>query len=365
MKLENPHSGIMWNSIKEIMRFEKEEDISFNGKCDGFYSITPLSIRWKNFFLNNLFWAYAKENQKHMICLSNKISEIREMVSNLNHIDIEEYLNKIKKLNNFSIYFTDFSENKRKLQEQLDGKKEDYLIVTQSRKNQVEEYITTIATKLFFIKKGYLVGEFEIPAHGSPDVVGIKGAFVNDLKNKGIIPTGGDESDLLIWQFLNRNSDQSEAQEETETIVCEIKSSGAWPQAYKQLSQEHKGYLKSHCFNKGYACFATTSNDADKQSYYGRLKYEAGCLIFVSDKEPVFKEDPICGNPSSSRKNESLSVWESKQKELVEYADKKITRTMISNIKAAELLKNMNDKKINEFYKKIDELTVKDVLDLI
>ena len=365
MKLENHHSEIIWNSIKEIMKNE-DNNILFT-KFDGFYSITPLSIRWKNFFLNNLFWGYTGKGQKDMIMLSDEIRKITDMI-NFNVMDIEEYVKLLTELN-FSIHLTDWNENRKELQEQ--HKNDYYAIITQ--KDKIEEFITTITAKLFFMKKGYLVGEFEIPVpeydigYGIPDVVGIKGDFVNKLKSKGIISLGGDESDILIWQELkNQPNDLNES---IEIIICEVKSSQDWNKAYKQLYKRgnSSGYLKSHCFNKGYACFSADSQEEAERKKVGLngLKYEAGSLIFIANKEPVFNEDPICQNPGSYRRDTALSVNDNCQKELIELANKRIARIMISNVGIIKLLEDINKLKINDLFREIDKMRVEDVINRI
>lgn len=365
MKLENSNSEIIWNSIKEIMKNMKNESNSILfTKSDGFYSIIPLSIRWKNFFLNNLFWGYTGKGQKGMIVLSNEIDKVINML-NPNIINVEEYIRVLTELS-LSIHLTDWDDNRKTLQEQ--HKNDNYAIITQ-KDDKVEEFITTITTKLFFIKEGYLTGNFEIPYpdYGEGDVIGIKGDFVNKLKSKGIIPFGGDESDILIWQKLKNQPNNLD--EQTETIVCEVKSSNAYGTAYQQLYErgndsQKSGYLKSHCFNKGYACFAVPSEEEAKRrkSSNQGLKYEAGSLIFVNNKEPIFNEDPICLNPSSYRKNKALSIQENCQKELIKFANKKIARLMISNMDIMDVLKDINNMKINNIFKKTENICIGDII---
>lgn len=362
MKLENPRSELIWNSIKRIMKNESK-NILFT-ISDGFYSITPLSIRWKNFFLNNLSWAYSGKEQKMMIRLSDKISKITDMI-NPAVMDIKEYVNVLSSLN-FSIHLTDWDENRKELQRQ--AKNDDNYAIIMQDNNRVEEFVTTIAVKLFLMNKGYLVGEFEIPFndYGAGDVIGIKGDFVNKLKSNGIIPFGGDESDFLIWKELI--SEPNKSNEQTETIVCEIKSSSAWSAAYRQLYErcndsKKPGYLKSHCFNKGFACFAAlTPTEDELKSLSSAGKYEAGSIIFVKNNEPVFNEDTICMNPSGYRKNASLSLRDDSQKQLIETANKKIARLMISNIDVAKVFEGINTMRINDIFREIGNVSVEDVI---
>lgn len=366
MRLENPYSELIWNTIKRIMKNESS-DVIFNAS-DGFYSITPLSIRWKNFFLNNLSWGYEGKGQKMMIRLSDKIKNLSDMIQPA-IMDIKRYINEISSLN-FSIYLTDWNENRREKESELQkqAKSDDsYAIILQDN-NRIEEFTTTIAAKLFLMNKGYLVGGFEIPSqyssYGLADVVGIKGDFVNKLKLNGIIPFGGDESDLLIWKDLKNKPNISN--EQTETIVCEVKSSKDRSKAYRQLyerSKEH-GYLKSHCFNKGFACFAALASTEDelKNMTMSAGKYEAGSIIFIKDSEPVFNDDTIYKNPSSYRKNASLSLLDNSQKQLIELANKKIARLMISNLDVSKVFDGINKMKINEIFKEIGNVKVEDVI---
>ena len=364
MKLENPNSKLIWDRIREIMKKELDS-ISFT-ESSGVYSITPLHIRWKNLFLNNLYWGYTGKGQKGMIVLSDEIIKIVNMI-NPDVMNIEEYVKVLTK-SNFSIHLTNWDNNRQELQDKFKNNDNNYVIITQ--KDRVEEFITTIVAKLFFMKKGYLVGEFEIPVpkyyvgYGIPDIVGIKGDFVNKLKSKGIIPSGGDESDILIWQELKNQP--SDLNEPTETIICEVKSSQDWNKAYQQLYDRgnSSGYLKSHCFNKGYACFSADSqNEAERKKIsISGSKYEAGSLIFIANKEPVFNEDPICQNPGSCRRAAAVSVNDNCQKELIKLANKKMARIMISNIVAINILKNTDKMRVNDIFREINRIRVEDVV---
>ena len=358
---EHIRSKIIWNAIREIMKY-RSENISFS-EVHGGYSITPINIRWKNFFLNNIFWGYKGPSQKKMILTSKKISEITERFK-FETMNLEKYINDLKNIN-FSIYLTDSEKSQKDLQNQLVDRNENYVIITQ-KDDKSEEHITTIVAKLYFIKRGYLVGEFGIPSkydmgYGIPDVVGIKGDFVNKLKSRGIIPKGGDESDFLIWSELKK--EPIHTNEKTETIVCEVKSSGAWNSAFKQLYERNggSGYLKSHCFNKAYACFGTLyGKDMPKPS----AKYEAGSLIFTSGSKPiVFLEDTISSNPSSSRKADSVLVQEMSQNELIKLANKTIARRMIANLSAKKVIPDIDNLTINQICKQIENIHVENVLE--
>ena len=70
MQVENECSKIIWDALREIMK-DEGENISFLEIPEG-YLFTPTSIRWKNFFLNNLFWGYSGRTQEEikMIVLS-------------------------------------------------------------------------------------------------------------------------------------------------------------------------------------------------------------------------------------------------------------------------------------------------------
>jgi len=324
--------------------------------------ITPVHIRWKNFFLYNLFWPHKGERtQQHLITLSDKLIEIANRID-IETMNIQHYIDDLAYID-FSVYLTDSEKNRKVLQNQL-GKK-NYAIVTQKVDGRVEEFITTIAAKLYFMKKGYLVGDFAIPpefgiGYGIPDIVGIKGGFVNNLKENGLLINGGDISDLLIWQQLKEKP--IKANEPLEIIDCEVKSSKDWNQGFKQLYDNH-GYLKSACFNTAYVCFGTLRNvDWQKPDSIN----EAGSLILTDNVNPlVFHEDPIVSNPSSSRRNNSVQANAIRQSELIDLANKLIARLMISSLTAKKILPNMGDITINQVIKQIQDIRVENVTDII
>ena len=327
------------------------------------------SIRWKNFFLQNLFWGHSGKSQRGMISFSSKIKQITSK-SNWLTLDVEEYFRDLTNIT-FSIYLTDSEKDKTALEKKLKEEGEEYVIITQSRKDVIEEYITTVVAKLYFVKKeGYLVVSSEIPdefgiSYGSGDVIGIKGGFVNKLKAEGIIPNGGCEEDFLIWTKLDK--EPINVNEKEETIVCEIKTSNQWSTAYKQLyerSKGGKGYLKSHCFDKGYVCFAEPfagplRSEIDRKQKPLESKFMAGSLIFTIDPDyVVFKEDP--------GRSESTLVNDKKREELIRRANKYVARLMISGINAKKIIPNIERLNINQISKEIGNIdTVEKVFDLI
>ena len=220
-----------------------------------------------------------------------------------------------------------------------------------------------------------MIGEFNIPDYGITDVIGIKGDFVDQLKSRGIIPKGGDESDLIIWQELrSKPIEDALLDKTTETIVCEIKGSSHWQDAFLQLffrkrNTQKPGYLKNKCFNKGYACFGSLDpNIEDKRKYKwenGNKKwYKAGSLILNNHRVQAFQEDDI---DSSERERQAPSVLlqEPEQKKLIQSANKEITRKIISNIEIIKLCENINTMKVNEVFAKIKNMTFEEVLSKI
>ena len=360
---------------------DEGENISFLEIPEG-YLFTPTSIRWKNFFLNNLFWGYSGRTQEEikMIVLSDGVEQITKKFQ-FETMNITKYVHELTNID-FSIYLTDSQKSQKILKKQLEKESKDFAIITQGR-GEIEEYLATIDAKLHFIKRGYLVGHFEIPVpfpqydtgYGDPDIVGIKGGFVNELKKDGIVPNGGDESDLLIWTELKE--EPVHTNENIETIVCEVKSSGGWNRAFEQLyfrdGDTHKpGYLKSHCFNEGYACFGAKVFADKKQP---PAKYDAGSLIFTIGPKPiVFHKDPVSNilsgkrmeesSPSSKRKEASVLVNEKCQSDLIELANKKITRRMMSELAIQKLIPDIINLNINQVINRIGNIRVENVLDM-
>ncbi len=364
MEKENVRSNskIIWSTMREIMK-DENKNISFSEVPEG-YVVTPRHIRWKNFFMSNLFWPHSGEKtQKHMIALSEKINEIAKKLDFLN-TDVENYIDELSNID-FSLYLTDSEKNRKTLNDQLTKENKNYAIITQQTEARIEEHATTIVAKLYFLKKGYLVGDFMIPSqfdigYGIPDIVAIKGDFVNKLKACGIIPNGGDDSDLLIWETILENS--IDANEPMETIVCEVKSSASWNQGFKQLYEDN-GYLKSKCFNKAYVCFGMHSETGEK---IPRAIHEAGALIFTDNTQPiVFREDPIFSNPSSSRRAPSVQVNKNRQVELIDRANYQCARIMAGGLLANKIIPNIGNLTIYQIFKQIKDIRVENVLEQI
>lgn len=366
---DNKCSQIIWNAIKKTMKNQVGCEFS---QVQEACVIRPTSTRWKNFFLDNSFWAHQGKSQKSMILCSEKVEKLGDELGFKETLDVEEYLKELSNIE-FSVYLTDFEESSIALKNRLNSENKDYIIITQ-KNGIIEEYVAQIVAKLYFIEKGYLVGAFEIPVekyeigYGFPDIVGIKGNFVNKLKERGIISNGGSESDILIWSSLKENP--VIVNDETEVIVCEVKSSAQWNSAFEQLYEKDgkPRYLKSHCFDKAYACFGVVSRDNEldiSRNQRPSAKYEAGRIVFSDGAEPIiFEEDTICSNPSSSRKANSVLVQKETQLKLIDLANKFIARQMISSLKLGSIIPNIADLNVNQIAKKLDKIRVENILDM-
>jgi hypothetical protein len=361
MEQENARSKIIWKSMQDIMKVEGE-NIMFSEVPEG-YKITPIHIRWKNFFIYNSYWPhiYPGGTQTNMITFSDKMKEIANSI-NTETMDIQNYVDVLTHTV-FSIYLTDSEKNRKALQKRLIN--ENYIIITQNVDGRIEEFITTIAAKLFFMKNGFLVGDFAIPSeyeisYGIPDIVGMKGGFVNYLKGKDFSINGLDVSDLLIWSYLIKIS--TRVNESLEIIDCEVKSSKDWNQGFKQLYDNH-GYLKSGCFDKAYVCFGTQRK---VEWHKPDSQHEAGSLIFTDSPEPiVFQEDTILCNPSSIRRKNSVKAKQNRKSEMMDLANQRVARLIMGDLSMPKIILNIGDCKVNQFFKKIKDTRVENVIDMI
>ena len=120
---------------------DEGENISFLEIPEG-YLFTPTSIRWKNFFLNNLFWGYSGRTQEEikMIVLSDRVKQITKKFQ-FETIDIAKYVHELTNID-FSIYLTDSQKSQKILKKQLEKESKDFAIITQGR-GEIEEYLAT------------------------------------------------------------------------------------------------------------------------------------------------------------------------------------------------------------------------------
>ncbi len=357
-------SFVIWNALKEIFRNRPGITFGGDGKSE-YYSFIPESLRWKNYFLSNMFWPYTGKSQKGMISFGGNLKELSDSSDYL-HMNIDKWVDLIKGAD-FKIYLADETIRDKEVKERLCS--ENNIVITQ--RDCVEEFLSTIIGKIYFSEvEGYFVGDFAIPPilredyFGIPDIVGLKGSFVNDLKSNGITGNGGLLEDLPIWRHLR--SYARGVSEVDEAIVSEVKSSNHWLDAYQQLyyrgNDTHKpGYLNSHCFNKGYACYGSLYPRDEKAP----ARIEAGALIFCGNPPYRFAEDSIVsGNASSSRRQKSMQVDKDRRKALMADASCRSARWLLAgaDIEIARVFPGIEKMKLNAALSEIEKASVESII---
>ena len=299
-----------------------------------------------------------------MISFGGSLKELSDSLD-YQRMNIDEWVDQINGTN-YTIYLADSTIRDPAIKKRLYG--ENSIVISQ--RGYVEEFLSTIIGKVYFSEvMGYFVGDFPIPpihgedCYGIPDIIGLKGSFVNKLKAAGMIGDGGLLEDLPLWRYLRGNG--LIVEELDEAIACEVKSSEqstrAFDQLYYRKNDTHKpGYLKSRCFDKGYACYGNL-NLADEGS---SAKTKAGSLTFNGNPPYRFIEDPLASeNVSNTRKK--LQVRKENRDALIAEASRRSAHLLMVSTEIGTVFPGIEKMKLNAALKRINQAKVEDIIDKI